>query len=69
MTDRVHSLTVVLEKDVRTDDIEALVSAIRQFRGVISVKQHVADIDSHMAVERARNDLRDKIAKILWPDV
>jgi len=67
MTDRVHSLTVVLEKDVRTDDVEALISAIRQLRGVISVKQHIADPESHMAMERARNDLRDQIAKILWP--
>jgi len=67
MTDRVHSLTVVLEHDFRTDDLEALQNAIRQFRGVIAVEQHVSDHTSFMAQQRALQALREKIADVLWP--
>lgn len=67
MTDRVHSLTVVLENDVRTDDVQTLMSAILQLRGVISCKLHVSDIGSHMAEQRALHELRGKISDVLWP--
>lgn len=33
MTDRFHTLTVVLEHDMRDDDAQALISAIGQLRG------------------------------------
>ena len=29
MTDRVHTITVVLERDTRVDDVQALLDAIR----------------------------------------
>lgn len=67
MTDRVHSLTVALEKDIRTDDIEPLVEAIGQLRGVLKVKMHVSNIASHMAEERARQALGKKLWEILYP--
>jgi hypothetical protein len=67
MTDRIHSLTVVLERDNRSDDVEALVNAIRMFHGVLSVETHVSDITSHMAEERARASLSEKIYKALEP--
>jgi hypothetical protein len=67
MTDRVHSLTVVLAKDTRVDDIEALQNAIRQFKGVIAVEGNIANHDSFMAEQRAQDALREKIAAILWP--
>jgi hypothetical protein len=67
MTDRVHSLSVILADDVRTDDIEALRNAICQFRGVLAVEQHLSDITSKMAEERARHEIRDRISEILWP--
>jgi len=37
MTDRVSHLTVALTDDFRTDDVEAIVSAIRLLRGVAGV--------------------------------
>lgn len=67
MTDRVHSLTVVLAENVRTDDIEALQNAIRQFKGVIAVDGNIADPDGYMAEQRALDKLREKIAAVLWP--
>lgn len=67
MTDRYHSLTVVLDADMRVDDAEVLMSAIRQFRGVAGVTGVVADMASHMAEARARRDLGDKLLAVLYP--
>jgi hypothetical protein len=57
MTDRIHALTVVLEHDMRDDDVEGLIQAIRWLRGVLSVDLHVTDISDHTARERARTEL------------
>ena len=67
MTDRYHSLTVVLEKDIRTDDAEALTDAIKMMRGVLSVSGTVAGIESHMAEERALRHLGQKLWEVLYP--
>lgn len=67
MTDRYHTLTVVLDKEIREDDAEGLIQAIGWMRGVLSVTGKVADLDSHMAVERARRELGEKLWEILYP--
>lgn len=61
MSDRIHTLTVVLEKDMRDDDVESLKSAIGHMRGVLSVDGEVSDIVSHMAEDRAKAALTDAI--------
>ncbi|KKL47628.1 hypothetical protein LCGC14_2333650 [marine sediment metagenome] len=45
MTDRINALTVVLDHDYRDDDIESMILAIMQFRGVLAVKANVAETD------------------------
>lgn len=67
MTDRYNTLTVVLEKDIRDDDAEALLTAIRQLRGVLSVNGNVADLTAYMAEERAKRELGDKLWQVLYP--
>jgi hypothetical protein len=67
MTDRVHSLTVVLEHDYRDDDVEVIVSAIHQIRGVLRVDTHVTEISDHMAESRAIEHWRRKLVDLLWP--
>lgn len=68
MTDRFHTLTVVLEHDIREDDAQALISAIGQLRGVLSVTGVVADLDSHMARERVRHELSQKLLDVVYPE-
>lgn len=68
MTDRYNALTVVLEKDMREDDAEQLLCAIRQLRGVLSVSGNVADLTDHIAQERARHDLGIKLWSVLYPN-
>lgn len=67
MTDRYHTLTVVLEKDVRSDDCKHLIDAILMLRGVISVTGNVADPVSHMAEVRAIQALGDKLLSVVYP--
>jgi hypothetical protein len=61
MTDRYHTLTVVLEDNIRVDDAESLMAAIRHLRGVLDVTGVVADLDSHMAEARVRRELSGKV--------
>lgn len=65
MTDRINRLVVVLEHDIRTDDCEPLINAIRQMRGVLKVKENVATPDAYMAEERAKSALTKKIWEAL----
>lgn len=67
MTDRYNSLTVVLDRDMRDDDAEVLLNAIRQLRGVLSVTGNVSDMQSHIAQERARHELGEKMWRVLYP--
>lgn len=69
MTDRIHSLTVVLDHDIRDDDVEAVVMAISMVKGVLSVGKEVSDSTSYMARERALSELRKQIQDVLWPPV
>lgn len=67
MTDRIHAITVVV-KDMREDDVEPLIEAIKLLRGVVSVKTHVSDISQYSAVESAKTNIREKIGALLWSD-
>jgi hypothetical protein len=55
MTDRINSLTVVLEHDIREDAVEPIVGAIKMIRHVQSVGLNVADLETHLAESRARD--------------
>lgn len=67
MTERYNFLTVALEADLRSDDAEALISAIRQLRGVADVKPNVRDGNSLTAETRVRADLTEKLWAVLHP--
>jgi len=57
MTDRVRHLTVTLTEDIRVDDVESIVAAIRQLRGVSLVKRRVVDGADHLARMAVRAEL------------
>jgi len=68
MTDRFNALTVILEKDVREDDAEPLILAIRLLKGVLAVEGHVASLDEKIAESRVRRELEMAMWKVLYPD-
>lgn len=68
MTDRFSSLTVTFEREMREDDAQALMDAIRCMRHVISVDGNVAGIVYHDALKRARYELECKLLAVLRED-
>ena len=69
MSDRYHSLAVVLESDTRDDDARNIIHSISMIRGVLSVTPNVADIVSHMSETRARAELGKKIIEVIYPPI
>lgn len=67
MTDRYYALTVILEKDIRKDDCEPILNAIKMIKGVQDVKGNVSDPSTWMAEERARMQLGQKLLGIVFP--
>lgn len=65
MTDRYNYLTVALERDIREDDAECLINAIRMLKGVTGVKGNVSDSDSYTAELRANCVWREKLLNLL----
>ncbi len=65
MTDKFHSLTVVLEKDIREDDAEPIINAIRMVKGVLTATPHIADVNFTVAQSRARRELRKALAQLI----
>ncbi len=61
MTDRIYAISVALEHDIRDDDIEPLLNAIRMLRGVAAVKTHVSDLEAWNARVQARQELVKKL--------
>lgn len=67
MTDRFNSFIVVLEQNIRDDDAEPIINAIKQIRGVLQVTGNISDVDSIVAYERARNELGRKLWAVIYP--
>lgn len=68
MTDRYFALTVLLDKDIYSDDAEAIIKAISMVKHVQTVEPHVSNLEFWSAQERARRDLGQKLLKVVYPD-
>lgn len=67
MTDRLNGVYVAFEKDIRDDDVQPLIDAIRCLRGVLRVKKNVVDLNAWVAEERARRELGEKLIAVVYP--
>lgn len=65
MTTRHRGYVVVLERDIREDDAEAVINALKMVRGVIDVKPVESNIDAEISGVRARTEVRQKIYNVL----
>ncbi len=68
MSERYKSLTVALEKDMRDDDAQELIQAIKMLRGVLDVRGDVALPDQWIEDERARRSLAGKLFAVIYDD-
>lgn len=65
MTDRYNALTVSLERDIRDDDAEIIINAIKMIRGVSDVTGNIVDPDSFSAESRAKGKIIDKLYELI----
>jgi hypothetical protein len=64
MTTRFSAFTVILENDIREDDAQLLISAIKQLRGVQDVVGHESNPMQQIAESRARNELLSQVVQL-----
>jgi hypothetical protein len=64
MTARLKGLIVTLDHDIREDDIEPIVQAIRLIRCVASVAGIESNSEDHMARQRVRSELAEGINEV-----
>lgn len=67
MSDRFKGLHVAFEHPIRDDDAEAIISAIRQLRGVADVTPFVDDHTDWMNRSMIRLEFRKELFKALEP--
>lgn len=69
MTDRLKGVVVTFEKNIREDDAAEIINAIGMVKGVLSVNPLKANLDDHIAQERVRHEIAEKLWKVLYPDL
>lgn len=67
MTNRYSTLAVALEQDIREDDAQELIQAIKMLRGVADVAGNVSDALQWLAETRVRRDLGEKVLAVVFP--
>ena len=65
LTDRYKGFAVTMDKDRRDDDCEEIIKAIMMIKGVHNVMPLTADIGDHMARDRVKLELREKLWEVL----
>jgi len=64
MTDRVRTLTVTLDRDYRTDDVQAVINGIQMIKGVSGVTWSDDDVVDH-ETQTARYDFKQKLGRAI----
>ncbi len=67
MSDRINTITVVLTENVRDDDAECILNALRMVKGVQSAKGNVADSEAYMAESRALAKVHKQVFDAIYP--
>lgn len=65
MTDKINSFTIVLEKDIREDDVKDIQTALSMIKGVLAVEPNVATVGDLISEQRAKRELTMKVLKAL----
>lgn len=65
MTARVRSLTIALDDDIRTDDVESLVNAIKMMRNVLSVTTNEVNPNDWATERRVKLETAQKLTQLI----
>ncbi len=61
MTDRVKGFMVALDQDIRVDDVEAIVNAIRMIKHVAGVEPVISQPDHWFAMQRVEHNVKMRL--------
>lgn len=64
MTDKVKGCVVAFDKDIRVDDVQVILDAIRMIKGVVGVEISISNLDDWMARERIKSEIREKLLEL-----
>lgn len=65
MTDRHAGYVITLAKDIREDDAEHIINALRMIKGVLNVQPIVSDVELMLAKDRVDLQWREKLHQLL----
>jgi hypothetical protein len=65
MTDRANAILVVLDRDIREDDIESTCAAIQHIKGVMRVEMNVVDTADFIATTRAKSAVIERLYDLI----
>lgn len=65
MTARIRSLTIALDEDIRTDDVECLVNAIKMMRNVLSVTTNEVNPNDWATERRVKLETAQKLTNLI----
>lgn len=61
MSDRINGFVVILDKDYKDEDVVQTINAIKQIKGVLEVKPNIVTSDEHIAGERTKIKIVNKL--------
>lgn len=65
MSDHYNAFLIILGSDIKDEEAQATINAIRQIRGVIDVQPHIADPDVAIAKAQLRAALFQELFEVL----
>ena len=69
MTDRINSITLILEDDMRIDDAQRLIDALWCFEGVADVSPNLVTSQDSIAALRAESKIRGSLLKYIRDNI
>lgn len=68
MSDRYNGFAVVLEKNLKDEDAERTINAIKQIKGVLTVKPNIGSFDEITAAARVKADLARRMWDVIYSE-
>ena len=66
MTDRAKGFTIALKEDIRVDDMDSILNALKMVKGVLKVEPIINDGTEIITEMRLKNEFKQKLLK--WFD-
>ncbi len=69
MTDRFKGFLVTLDRDIREDDAQPILEALKMIKGVLKVTPYITGMEDYMLGERAKVEICQKMHKFICEDI